>query len=203
MHRRFFVKVISGLKNFSQNRPGLFHPLPRRPPTQITPARPLRCALAAALFLVNTAPMKNDVVEVSIKGVMPTSNGCAIFLGNTDKTFVIYVDQAIGNAISMTINDVKKDRPLTHDLIGHIFAGLGVTVERVIINDVDSGTFFARIILNMQNELGRKVIEVDARPSDSMVLALQAKKPILVARKVLDSVDDMTEILERILKQQN
>ena len=147
--------------------------------------------------------MKNDVVEVSIKGVMPTSNGCAIFLGSSDKTFVIYVDQAIGNAISMTINDVKKDRPLTHDLIGHIFAGLGVTVERIVINDVDSGTFFARIILNMQNELGRKVIEVDARPSDSMVLALQAKKPILVAKKVLDSVEDMTEILERILKQQN
>jgi hypothetical protein len=147
--------------------------------------------------------MKNDVVEVSIKGVMPTSNGCAIFLGSSDKTFVIYVDQAIGNAISMTINDVKKDRPLTHDLIGHIFTGLGVTVERIIINDVDSGTFFARIILNMQNELGRKVIEVDARPSDSMVLALQAKKPILVAKKVLDSVEDMTEILERILKQQN
>jgi uncharacterized protein len=161
------------------------------------------CALAAAPFLVNNVPMKNDVVEVSIKGVMPTSNGCAIFLGSPDKTFVIYVDQAIGNAISMTLNDVKKDRPLTHDLIGHIFAGLGVTVERIVISDVDSGTFFARIILNMQNELGRKVIEVDARPSDSMVLALQAKKPILVARKVLDSVEDMTEILERILKQQN
>jgi bifunctional DNase/RNase len=134
---------------------------------------------------------------------MPTSNGCAIFLGNADKTFVIYVDQAIGNAISMTLNDVKKDRPLTHDLIGHIFAGLGVTVERIVINDVDSGTFFARIILNMHNELGRKVLEVDARPSDSMVLALQSKKPILVAKKVLDSVEDMTEILERILKQQN
>jgi bifunctional DNase/RNase len=147
--------------------------------------------------------MKNDVEEVTIKGVMPTSNGCAIFLGGKDKTFVIYVDQSIGNAISMTINDVKKDRPLTHDLIGHIFGGLGVTVERVLINDVDAGTFFARIILQMQNELGRKVIEVDARPSDSMVLALQAKKPIFVARKVLDTVEDMTEILERILKQQN
>lgn len=152
---------------------------------------------------MNNDFMKNDVEEVRIKGVMPTSNGCAIFLGGKEKTFVIYVDQSIGNAISMTINDVKKDRPLTHDLIGQIFAGLGVSVERVVINDVDSGTFFARIILNMQNELGRKVIEVDARPSDSMVLALQAKKPIYAARKVLDSVEDMTEILERILKQQN
>jgi hypothetical protein len=147
--------------------------------------------------------MKNDVEEVAIKGVMPTSNGCAIFLGAKLKTFVIYVDQSIGNAIQMTIHNVKKDRPLTHDLIGHMFAGLGVSVERVIINDVDSGTFFARIILHQENELGKKVIEVDARPSDSMVLALQAKKPIFAARKVLDNVEDMTEILERILKQQN
>jgi bifunctional DNase/RNase len=153
--------------------------------------------------MLNNAGMKNDVAEVTIKGVMPTSNGCAIFLGNKEKTFVIYVDQSIGNAISMTLNDVKKDRPLTHDLIGHIFAGLGVTVERVIINDVDTGTFFARIILEMKNEVARKVIEVDARPSDSIVLALQAKKPIFAARKVLESVEDMTEILERILKQQN
>ncbi|MGF1485025.1 MAG: bifunctional nuclease family protein [Opitutales bacterium] len=147
--------------------------------------------------------MKNDVTEVSIKGVMPTSNGCAIFLGNDDKTFVIYVDQSIGNAISMTLNDVKKERPLTHDLIHNIFTGLEVEVQRIIINDVDDGTFFARIVLKMDNELGTKIIEIDARPSDSMVIALQEKKPILVAHKVLDSVEDMTEILERILKQQN
>lgn len=147
--------------------------------------------------------MSTDVVEVSIKGVMPTSNGCAIFLGCPEKTFVIYVDQSIGNAISMTINNVKKERPLTHDLIASIFAGLEVSIHRVIINDVDDGTFFARIILSMQNELGKKMLEIDARPSDSMVLALQAKKPIFAARKVIDTVEDMTEILERILKQQN
>lgn len=146
--------------------------------------------------------MQKDVVEVSIKGVMPTSNGCAIFLGGDEKTFVIYVDQNIGNAISMTINDVKKERPLTHDLISSIFHGLGVKVERVIINDVDDGTFYARLILSMQNELGTKVLEVDARPSDSIVLALQSKRPLYASRQVLDSVEDMTEILERILKQQ-
>jgi bifunctional DNase/RNase len=147
--------------------------------------------------------MKNDVIEVSVKGVMPTANGCAVFLGEDTKNFVIYVDHAVGNAISMTMQGVKKDRPLTHDLIGNIFLGLGVTLERVVINDVDNGTFFARIILSMQNELGRKIIEVDARPSDSLVLALQQKKQIFVARIVFESVEDMTEILERVLKQQN
>ena len=72
----------------------------------------------------------------------------------------------------------------------------------MVINDVSDGTFFARVILHMQNELGHKIIEVDARPSDSIVLALQQKKPILVAVKVFGAVEDMTEILERVLKQQ-
>ena len=68
--------------------------------------------------------MNQDSAVVTIKGVMPTSNGCAIFLGNEEKTFVIYVDPAIGNAVNMTLNKVKKERPLTHDLIGLILKGL-------------------------------------------------------------------------------
>ena len=147
--------------------------------------------------------MQNDVVEATIKGVMPTSNGCAVFLGPDYKTFVIYVDQYIGGALSMAINEEKKDRPLTHDLISSIFKGLEVSMERVVINDVSDSIFFARIILKMENELGSKILEIDARPSDSMVLAIQAKKPIFVTKKVIDQVDDMTEILERILKQQD
>ena len=147
--------------------------------------------------------MNNDSTEVTVKGVMPTSNGCAIFLGNDDKTFVIYVDPSIGNAINMTMNQVKKERPLTHDLIGLILKGLETSIERVLINDVDEGTFFARIILRMENELGKKIIELDARPSDSIVLALQMKQPIHVANKVLDYVEDMSEILERILRKQD
>ena len=122
--------------------------------------------------------MNNDSAEVTVKGVMPTSNGCAIFLGNEDKTFVIHADPSIGNAINMTMNQVKKERPLTHDLIGLILKGLETSIERVLINDVDEGTFFARIILRMENELGKKIIELDARPSDSIVLALQMKQPI-------------------------
>lgn len=147
--------------------------------------------------------MHPDVVEVFVKGVMPTANGCAVFLGNDDKTFVIYVDHSVGNAIQMTLNGVKKERPLTHDLIGHIFLGLGVKLDYVVVNDVNEGTFFARILLRMENELGKKIIEIDARPSDSTVLALQHKRPIYVANKVFDNVEDMTEILERVLKQQS
>ena len=147
--------------------------------------------------------MQNDVVPVSIKGVMPTANGCAVFLGNDDKTFVIYVDHPVGNAIQMTLSGVKKERPLTHDLIGNVLLGLGAQLDHIVVNDEREGTFFARILLRMENELGKKIVELDARPSDSIVLALQQKRPILVARPVFDTREDMTEILEKVLKQQS
>ncbi len=148
------------------------------------------------------ARMNHDVVTVTVKGVMPTANGCAVFLGDETKTFVIYVDHSVGNAIQMTIEGVKKDRPLTHDLIGSIMLGLDTRLDHVVINDAHEGTYFARIILRMENELAKKIVEIDARPSDSIVLALQQKRPLYVSRGVFDTAEDMTEILERVRKQQ-
>lgn len=145
--------------------------------------------------------MQKNVVEISVKGIMPTSNGSAVFLGNEEKTFVIYMDRAIGDAIQRAVNDEQSERPMTHDLMVTLFDGLGAEVDRIVINDVSQGTFFARIIVSMENEIGHKIVEVDARPSDSIVLALISEKPIYAAQDVLDSVDDMTEILAKILKE--
>lgn len=145
--------------------------------------------------------MDNQVVPVRVKGVMPTSNGCAVFLGSDVKIFVIYVDQTIGEAIQRAVDGEQAERPLTHDLMVTLLDGLGAEVERVVINHVDDGTFFARLIVSMENELGHKIIELDARPSDSMILALASEKPIFVAQTVLNAVDDMTEILAKIREQ--
>lgn len=146
--------------------------------------------------------MQKDVLKVTIKGVMPTSNGCALFLGPEEKTFIIYIDSQIGNTISMIINDVQRQRPITHDLISNIFIGLGVTLQRVVINDVKNRTFYARLILKMENEVESKICEIDSRPSDAIALALHDNRPIYVTRSVLDTEEDMTELLQRILKEQ-
>lgn len=171
-----------------------------RPSTYILPDCYSPLAERRQTIIVHT--VKNEVVQVSVKGVMPTGNGCAVFLGNDDKNFVIYVDTGVGNAISMNLHNVKRERPLTHDLMASMFVGLGVHLERIVVNDVSDSTYFARVILRQENELGKKIIELDARPSDSIALALQLKRPILVAQHVFESVEDMTEILERVLRQQ-
>ena len=142
--------------------------------------------------------MDKEVVPITIKGLIPTSTGVAVFMGPEDKTFVIYIDPSVGQSLSLAINEVKRSRPLTHDLVSHILMGLEAKLDRIIINDADDDKFFARLILNMENELGKKIIEIDARPSDSLVLAVQNKRPIYVAKKVLDAVEDMTSIFEDI-----
>ncbi len=146
--------------------------------------------------------MPNQVEKATIKGVARTDAGSAVFLGTADKTLMIHVDQNVGSALLLAINGERRERPFTHDLIGDILGGLGVSVQRAVISDIADETFYARVVLEMDNELGNKIVDVDARPSDAMVLAIQAKKPIFVAQKVIDGVGDMTDVFERLSKQQ-
>jgi bifunctional DNase/RNase len=135
--------------------------------------------------------MHNELVEVKIRSVAPTTGGFAIFLKNGKKTFVIYVDQEVGSAIHMFMEGAKKPRPLTHDLIGNILKGLEVMVDRVVINDLRDNTFFARLFLSDEGKAGRRIVEIDARPSDCLAIAIQQGARIYVAPHVLDAVNDV------------
>jgi len=141
-------------------------------------------------------------VPVQIKGLIPTNAGVAVFLGDEEKVFVIYVDHSVGSAIGMFLNGTSKERPLTHDLMALLMEALGAKVQRVIINDIKSGTYYGRLILSAENELQqRKIIELDARPSDCIALATQQKAPIFVSQEVWDEVEDMTDVLRDMEKQ--
>ena len=142
--------------------------------------------------------MNNDVVPVQIRGILPANSGCALFVGNDEKVFVINVEPAMGQVIGMFLRDTPKERPLTHDLMQSIFKGFGIGVERVVITELKNSTYFARLILQQQNEIARKIVEIDARPSDCLALATAQKKPIYVSAALFEQVEDMTELLERI-----
>ncbi len=148
--------------------------------------------------------MSKPVVEIGVRAVLPTTAGRAVFLGNEEKTFVIYVDESVGTAIAMFIHQTPKERPLTHDLMAHLLTAFGAKVERVIINDLKTATYFARLILSAENELltQRKIIELDARPSDSIALAVQQNAPIYVTQEVWDEVEDMSDVLAKMASEQ-
>jgi uncharacterized protein len=146
--------------------------------------------------------MNKDVIEVLVRAVLPLEGSFAVFLGNETKVFVIYIDESVGTAISMFMRGVSKERPLTHDLVGHLLLAFGAKVERVVINNINGSVFHARLIISAENELqtSRKVIELDARPSDSIAMAVQQSAPIFVAKSVWDTVEDVSDTLAQIEK---
>jgi hypothetical protein len=145
--------------------------------------------------------VKHDAVPVQIRGVLPASGGCAIFLGNDDKVFVIQVEQGMGRVISGFLRREQHDRPLTHDLINRIFQGFGIKVERILIAELRNSTYFARLVLREKNDLGMNLVELDARPSDCLALAVAHGAPIFVAAALFDQVEDMTEVLDKLNEQ--
>jgi bifunctional DNase/RNase len=84
-------------------------------------------------------------------------------------------------AIAMELQNVKPPRPMTHDLLKLFIEKLGGALRRVMISDVKEGTFYAVI----EVEKDKKVVKVDARPSDAIALAVRAHVPILVSEVVM------------------
>ena len=88
-------------------------------------------------------------------------------------------------AIKMKVSGIQPPRPLTHDLFKDTLAQLGATLQRIIITKLEFNTFFASLVLETKDGERR---EVDARPSDSIAVALRADAPIFVSEDVLNQV---------------
>jgi bifunctional DNase/RNase len=140
--------------------------------------------------------VKEEICEVNVRGLVPSNNGVALFIGNPTKVFFIYVDTYVGNQLACCLGKVQKERPMTHDLMHNLMVGFNIEVQRTVIVDIKDGVFFGRLVLKMSNEINQKLVELDARPSDAILLALQANKPIFVTKKVIDEVSDASEWLQ-------
>ncbi len=99
-----------------------------------------------------------------------------------DRYLPIWIGSAESDAIAVKLQGVIVPRPLTHDLLYSIIAALGVSINFVLLSDLKSDTFYAKIVFNT----GSKKIEVDSRPSDALALAVRAGVPIYVEEAVLE-----------------
>ena len=128
-----------------------------------------------------------QLVPMSIKGLMldPVSNSPIVVLRDADdRLFLpIWVGIFEANAIALQLENVTTPRPMTHDLLKNALAELDAQVTRIVISDLRDSTFFAQIRINVS---GDRTLELDARPSDAIALALRTEAPIYVAQAVLD-----------------
>ena len=138
-----------------------------------------------------------DLVRVEPIALLPTPAGCAVFLGDGKKSIVFYIDLAIGASINAALEGETPPRPLTHDLYLLTLEAFGARVSRVVIVALEREIYFARLILEAENEImERKIVELDARPSDCIAIAVRAGAPLFVVRELWDSLDDMTSVLQ-------
>jgi len=89
-------------------------------------------------------------------------------------------------AIKMKISGLTPPRPMTHDLFCSTINQLGAKIDRIIIAKLEQNTFFAKLVLQIDSRLE----EIDARPSDSIALAVRAKAPIFVEEHILSTISD-------------
>ncbi|HEX8169510.1 MAG TPA: bifunctional nuclease family protein [Thermoanaerobaculia bacterium] len=134
----------------------------------------------------------SELVPMSIKGLMldPVSNSPIVVLKDEEEKFFlpIWVGIFEANAIALQLENIATPRPMTHDLLRNTIEELNASVTRIVINDLRDATFFAQIRLRA----GDRMLEIDARPSDAIALALRTEAPIFVAQSVLDQAQTIS-----------
>lgn len=135
------------------------------------------------------------MLQMVVKGLTldPLTNMPIVILKDVEgnRALPIWIGPNEANAIALEMEQVTTPRPMTHDLIRNILEGLKAKVSRVVVNDLRDNTFFAVILLSVNDA----EVAIDSRPSDAIALALRVKAPIFVADKVIRDAKsiDLTE----------
>ena len=126
------------------------------------------------------------LVEVRVQslGLDRSSNTPVVILEEVggERVLPIWIGPSEASAIAMQLADMEFSRPLTHDLIVAVLNGLGGSLRKVIITRVEKNTYYAELIIHRNGE----VISVDARPSDSIAVALRVDARIFAQDELLE-----------------
>ena len=128
----------------------------------------------------------DELVEIKLNKVTQSSSYTCVILGNDEKRFAIYTTPEIGKLMQSTLASAPMERPFTHDLISRIFQGLEIRLKQIVINKLEDTTYFARLFLEQQIAEQTRIVEIDARPSDCITLALSHRVPLYCTRAVLE-----------------
>jgi bifunctional DNase/RNase len=130
--------------------------------------------------------VESELIQVSFDKIMQTRSYTVVILAAPSKRFAIYTDPSIGRTLQMYLTGLEKPRPLTHDLMGMLLDGLNVKIMQVVINDIQDTIYFARLFLEQEIDGQQHIVEIDARPSDCITLALMKDVPVYCTQEVLD-----------------
>lgn len=141
-----------------------------------------------------------ELLEVKIDRVLGVREGSAqaVVLEREGKKFFIFVGPFEGAAVRRELEGESSERPMTHDLLDFVLRGFDVVVAKVVISALLNDVFCATITLTRGTGAATEEVRLDARASDSLVVALKAKAPLFVTRRVFDAVEDASEHLAKL-----
>lgn len=134
-----------------------------------------------------------ELVQLTFDKIMQTKSYTLVVLGSPEKKFAIYLDPGMGKAMQLYLTEGPRPRPLTHELLGSIMKGFQIHLKQVVIVDIQDTIFFARLFLEQEMNDMTHIVEVDARPSDCLTLALLSDIPVYCTREVLDTAIPLEE----------
>ncbi|HSW86932.1 MAG TPA: bifunctional nuclease domain-containing protein [Rhabdochlamydiaceae bacterium] len=137
--------------------------------------------------------MDTELIPVAFNKIMQSRTYTVIILGTEKKRFAIYTEPTVGQNIQMHLTDERKLRPLTHDLLNQVFRGLNIKIVQIVINDIEDTIYFARIFLQQQIGEEMHILEIDARPSDCITLALMNNVPVFCRKDVFEKAVPVEE----------
>ena len=137
--------------------------------------------------------MTETIYPTTFEKIVQATQYTVFVLSSKEKPFAIYTTPFTGEFVHRLFTDKPFIRPQTIDLLSSICSGLDITPLQLIIHDVADAVYYCKLFLTQPGHNEQKIIEIDARPSDGLALALVYNLPIYCTQNLLDKVDPYKE----------
>lgn len=136
-----------------------------------------------------------NIIPVNLYSLVALGSQFVVVLEEIEgpRLIPIWIGAAEGNSIAMHLNRIRLPRPMTHDLMVNVFKSLNAKIVKVVITQLKESTFYASIYMEQNSH----VQELDARPSDSIAIALRASAPLFVAESVFNQCEPLLKPISK------
>lgn len=137
--------------------------------------------------------LDSSAIPLTYSKILQSKSYTVFILGNEDKKFAIYTSAQVGENIQLFLSDEKNVRPSTHQFLQNLLVGCNANILQVVIYDVQDTLYFSKIFFETNENDKKRILEIEARPSDCLILALMNNAPIYCTQDTFEKVVNINE----------
>jgi len=128
------------------------------------------------------------LVPCTIQKIELSSTFTAVYVGNKDESFVIFVESSSGKLLQMLVSNAEFERPVCFNLVQSLITAFDIKPVKVLIETESEGVFFCKIFMEKDEGEIKEILEIDARPSEALALSIAYKIPIFTNSTLLENL---------------